>query len=898
MPLAVGTRIGPYEIVAPLGAGGMGEVYRARDPRLGRDVAIKALPAEFARDPERVARFEREAKLLASLSHPNVAGIHGLEEAEGHRYLVLEFVQGETLAARLARGPLPVGDAIEVCRQVAAGVEAAHEAGVVHRDLKPGNVMLRPDGAVKVLDFGLAKAGSPDPSDSGANLSASPTMAAVTTAGVILGTAAYMSPEQARGRWVDKRSDAWSFGCVLYECLTARQAFRGETVSDTIAAILRAEVDLGALPPATPARVRELIARCLCKDARDRLRDVGEARVLLGAVAAGEVPSGPVTTTASARRVPLGLAVSAAVALAAVAVTLTLLARPPAAPGPVRRLDLVANDIEMDWFFTPMLSPDGRRIAYIARNRVWVRDLGQLDPQAVAEVDGLTPLGWSSDSRSLLFNDRKKLWKVPVAGGAAVALCDVPGTGSVIGLAWSDDGKVAFSVWRGGMYQVTADGGAPALLFDIDPDEMVDFHAPSWLPNGDLLHVVHWKAQAESAGVRRAEVAVFADGKRIPIEGKFGGGNGMPTVTSTGQLLFGRRDAGAGIWAVPYDTRLRRTKGVARLVAAGAASISVSRDGTLLYMEGNDEQGPNELVWVDRSGRVIGTVGAAHPGLSNAVLSPDGRRIAFTVTQADRNEDIWVRDLARDLDTRITFAETRETFPQWLGLDRLTYLEFDRMQCRILAVNADGSGNGSVVAPPLGIGRQEAEFTRDGKSAIRIIDDEGRPRLRSAAILPDGSLGPPTPFLRARPEPEIDSAGLSSDGRLLAYATDDPGLPEVFVVRYPGGEGPWQVSSGGGRRPRWVMGQGELFYIGGGGPSRRAMFAVPVDPSKNPPIGTPVRLFDIDPRWLRAGEMPYDVTADGERLLMAREAEGLESRPKRMVLVQNWESELAKPDVP
>jgi hypothetical protein len=639
-----------------------------------------------------------------------------------------------------------------------------------------------------------------------------------------------------------------------------------------------------------------LIVRCLCKDARDRLRDIGEARVLLGAVAAGEVPATPAVPAARGRRVALGLAVSAAVALAAMA--LALFVRPPAAPGPVRRLDLVANDIEMDWFFTPMISPDGRRIAYIERNRVWVRDLEQLDPQAVAEVDGLSPLGWSPDSRVLLFSDRKKLWKVPVTGGAPVALCDVPGTGSVIGLTWSDDGNVAFSVWRGGMYQVAAGGGAPVLLFDIDPDEVVDFHAPSWLPNGDLLHVVHWKAQADSAGLPRPDLSVFADGKRIPVEGEFGGGNGMPTVTSTGWLLFVRRDASAGIWAVPYDGHRRHTKGTARLVAAGAASISVSREGTLLYMEGNDAQGPNELVWVDRTGRVIGTVGAAHPGLWNAVLSPDGRGIAFTVTQADGNDDVWVRDLARDLDTRITFSGARETSPKWLGPDRLAYLEIDRMLCRILAVNADGSGSGSVVAPPLGIGRQEADFAHDGKTAIRLIDDDGRPRLRSATVLPDGSLGAPTPFLRVEPEPEVDDACLSSDDRLLAYATNDPGLPEVFVVRYPGGEGPWQVSSGGGRRPRWAMGKGELFYIGGGGPSRRAMFAVPVDPSENPPIGTPDRLFDIDPRWLRAGEMPFDVTADGERVLMAREAAEVESRPNRMVLVQNWESELAKSEAP
>ena len=304
MALSPGTRLGPYEIVAPLGAGGMGEVYRARDGRLDRDVAIKALPDAFAEDPERLARFEREAKLLASLSHPNIAGIHGLEVAEGHRYLVLELVEGETLAARLARGPLPLDEAMDVCRQVAAAVEAAHDAGVVHRDLKPGNVMLRPDGTVKVLDFGLAKGAAAHGSSSDLHLSASPTMSyAATAAGVILGTAAYMSPEQARGKAVDRRTDIWSFGCVLYECLTARRVYEGETVSDMVARILEREPDWGALPATTPLQLRELLRRCLAKDMKQRLQAIGEARIALepGTLGLGGPSATAVTRTGPAQ---------------------------------------------------------------------------------------------------------------------------------------------------------------------------------------------------------------------------------------------------------------------------------------------------------------------------------------------------------------------------------------------------------------------------------------------------------------------------------------------------------------------------------------------------------------------------------------------------------------------
>jgi eukaryotic-like serine/threonine-protein kinase len=897
MALSAGTRLGSYEILGPLGSGGMGEVYRARDTRLERDVAIKALPAAFAQDPERVARFTREAKLLAAINHPNIAGIYGFEELDGSQYLILEFVEGETLAQRLSRGALPVEETIDVCRQIAVGLEAAHEAGVVHRDLKPGNVMLRPDGTVKVLDLGLAKAGSADSPAQSSDLSASPTIAAPpTAAGMILGTAAYMSPEQARGRAVDKRSDIWSFGCVLYECLTARQAFHGETVSDIIAAILKGDVNLGALPPSTPLGLRELIARCLCKDPRDRLRDIGEARVALGSIRPdGErkpaVPPPPVR-----RGVPVWAAASAALVLAAIAAGAALLFTPKPSPAPLRKLDLVATDIELDWFFTPQLSPDGSRIAYIAKNRVWVRALDQLEPRAVADVSGLTPLAWSPDSRMIVYNDGKQLRKVAVDGGAPIVICEVPGTGSVIGAAWSRAGTVAFAVWRGGMYQASASGGTPALLFDVNPAEAVDFHAPSWLPNGDLLYVVHWKDVGESLGERRLSLAVFDGTTRIPVPGDYGGSNPSPVVTASGKLLFLRRGANGGIWAVPYDVTRRRPTGEPRLVAPGAGSVSVADDGSLLYMEGQASEGPNELVWVDRAGKVVGTIGSPHPGLTGAALSPDGRRIAFSASRAG-NGDIWVHDLARGLDTRITFSDADEVLPQWVGSSRLTYTEADKTGARIIAVNADGSGSQRLLAPPAGSGGQEAQVAPDGKSAVRIVADGARRRLRSSAVLADGTLGPPAPFLKFQPEPDVADISLAPDGRLVAYATDDPGQPDVFVTRYPGGEGQWQVSNEGGRRPRWAGKAGELFYVSGSGPLRRQMVGVRINPSLDPPVGPSTRLFDIDPRWLRFGEIFYDVTPDGTRFLMVSEARDAVRRPPRMVLVQNWEAEFnAAPD--
>jgi len=895
MSLTPGTKLGPFEIVEPLGAGGMGEVYRARDPRLGRDVAIKALPPAFAQDPERLARFEREAKLLASLNHPNVAGIHGLEVVEGHRYLVLELVEGESLAQRLSRGALPIDDAIDVCRQVAAGVEAAHEAGVVHRDLKPGNVMLRPDGTVKVLDFGLAKAGGAGGGTaSDPNLSASPTMTyAATTAGMILGTAAYMSPEQARGRAVDKRSDVWSFGCVLYECLAARQAFHGETVSDLIASILKSDPDLSALPAATPARLRSLLGRCLCKDPRDRLRDIGEARVTLAATRADDDMVPPATAASALRGVPLWAALASALVVAVLAVVLTRQFGGSGARPPMRTFDLVADGIEMDWFFTPQLSPDGKQIAYIARNRIWVRNLEQLEPRAVADIDGIAPICWSPDARTLVFSDRKKLWRVPVENGVPSLICDVPGTGDVIGAACSPKGTLAFSVWRGGMYEVPLMGGSMRLLFENDPATVIDFHDPFWLPNGDLLHTIHWRSDRDTAGAMNLRLAVFDGKKQRMIPADLGRGISMPAVTPAGRLLYVRRDATPGVWAVPYDVGGRRVTGEARLVAAGAASFSLSRDGSLLYMEAGNEEALQQMVWVGRSGEVIEQVGFVHPGLSQMALSPDGRRVAFSVRKGG-NQDVWVHDLVRRIDTRITFSDADESGPQWISPSRIAYVEAVQMKTRILAANADGSGGQSVVAPAMGNWGQRVRFAPGSDRALRVVFENGKRRLRQATLLADGSLTPPAPLIQAQPEPDIEDARFSPDGQLVAYSTDDPGQPDVFLTRFPSGAGPWQVSSEGGRNPRWAKGGREVFYISGSGPSRRSMVSVAIDPAHDPPVGAATALFAIDPKWIRSGEMSYDLPPDGERLLAVREASGTAGRAQRMILVQNWESGLAK----
>jgi Tol biopolymer transport system component len=899
MPLASETRIGAYSILAPLGTGGMGEVYRAHDARLSRDVAIKALPPEFARDPERIARFEREARLLASLSHPNIGGIFGIEEAGGSRYLVLEFVEGESLADRLARGPLPPDDALDVARQIAAGLEAAHESGVVHRDLKPGNVMLTPSGGVKVLDFGLAKSDGADSRGSATDLASSPTVThARTQPGIILGTAAYMSPEQARGKPVDKRSDIWSFGCVLYQCLAGRQLFEGETVSDLIAKILQTEPDWSALPPATPARVRALLERCLTRDPRARLRDIGEARIALDEVVGATEPgsAGALPTRSGHGGVPVWATILGALLLATIVGLVALRVGRSSVPTPTRRLDLQATDIDQQWFIAPLLSPDGRHIAYTAKGHVWVRDLDRLAPVAVADVSEPSPVCWSPDSRSIVYRERTTLFKVTAQGGEPTALCGIPGTGNILGAAWGNSGTIAFSVWRGGMYRVSAGGGDASLLFDVDPATTIDYHCPSWLPNGDLLYVTHWKQQRDSTGKWQPGITIFDGKKQVMVSGNVGTNDeASPFLTRGGELLFLRGGTNAGIWAASFDLGQRRITGTPYLVAPGAASISLSQDGSLLYMEGAGTQ-TSELVWLDRTGKAIEALGRGHPRLAGPRLSPDGRRVAFSA-DVDGTQAIWVRDLVRGTETRLTFGDKNDIAPEWFPSgNRIAYAEVQGIQGRILSLNADGAGEPDEVAPPATLGGMVLEMTSimvapDGRSAIRVLTEGGHSRMRMGPVLSAGTLGPVVPVIRTRPEPDLGQPRISPDGRLLAYVTDNPGASAVFLTRFPSANGKWEVGTDGGRSPRWARTTGELFYLAGVGAAPRSLVMAEVHSDQDPPLGGITKLFDLDTATI---DGDFDVSPDGRRFLFSRYTKTESDAARRMVLVENWHAEFKK----
>ena len=656
MPLSAGTRLGPYEILSALGAGGMGEVYRARDTKLDRAVAIKILPEAFAADTERIARFQREAKTLASLNHPNIAHIHGLEESDGVRALVMELVEGEDLAQRIERGAIPPDEALPIAKQVTDALEAAHEQGIIHRDLKPANIKVRPDGTVKVLDFGLAKAMEPTGVAS-PSVSQSPTITtpAMTQAGMILGTAAYMSPEQARGKPVDKRADIWAFGCVLYEMLTGKRAFGGEDVSLTLADVMKGEADWQALPATLPPGIRTVLTRCLQKDPKQRLRDIGDVRLALD----GAFERAPSQTSATvilasstwSRGLPWA---TAAVAVAA-AVAGWSVRQPP--PTPVTRFE-----IELRRTITSgagnnrrelALSPDGRSLVYVegerSTSRLMRRDIDQLAPTAIAGSEQQEPTMpfFSPDGGTVGFLSQRTgaLMKIPIAGGTPVTLSErLENRAPPSGATWLPDGTIVHNA-AGGLWRVPATGGAPILLLETG----VFAAGPMALPGGRavLFHV-----GGAGGGEASLEALVLSSGERRKIvSGR------DPFYVPTGHLVFAR--ANGSLWAAPFDVdRLTITREPTplsltafRLSSVASAQFSVAANGSLAYVPGESQAGTGSggiLAWVGRNGAATPVID--EPGVYDYPrLSPDESRIAFS------QNDIWVWDLRRGSRTRLTF---------------------------------------------------------------------------------------------------------------------------------------------------------------------------------------------------------------------------------------------------
>jgi eukaryotic-like serine/threonine-protein kinase len=624
----------------------MGEVYRARDSKLNRDVAIKVLPEAVAEDAERLARFQREAQVLASLNHPHIAAIYGLEKTGNVEALVLELVGGETLAERVGAGPLPVDEALAIARQIADALEAAHEKGIVHRDLKPANVKVTTESKVKVLDFGLAKALSGDASSP--DVSHSPTLTAqATQAGVVIGTAAYMSPEQARGKAVDKRADIWAFGAVLYEMLAGSKAFEGETVSDTLAAVLRADIDWSRLPPQTPPAVRGVLRSCLDRDPKHRLRDIGDARIALedltstGRSAAEGADAPPVAVRRPAWP---WLAALIAALLAGTAAGRFALSPRHAAARPVR-FEISAGRVS-----SAAISPDGRQLAIASGGKLRVRDFARLEIREIEGTDGAVRPFWSPDSRTIAFGAHGKLWKVLAEAGTPSAICELASGlwDDDAGGAWLADGTIVFSNGNTGLWQVSAQGGDPVEVLKPDPKQELDFHTASALPDGrSVVYVIH--RATEGAGA--TTLGVWSGGKaRLMFESK-GQNLDDPVYSPSGHILFARSPTNAGVWALPFSLKTLAATGEAFLVSPGTRGPSVASDGTLVVLPPRRRR-PDNLTWTDRDGKILGHVD--EPRLRGAAsVSRGGDRIAAAEV-SDGKWDIWLYDLRRNTRSRLT----------------------------------------------------------------------------------------------------------------------------------------------------------------------------------------------------------------------------------------------------
>ncbi len=857
-----GSRLGPYEIAAAIGAGGMGEVFRARDTKLGRDVAIKVLPAAFAQDAERVSRFRREAQLLASLNHPNIAAIYGLEEADGILAIALELVEGEDLAEKLKRGPVPVDEAIAVAKLIAEALEEAHEKGIVHRDLKPANVKLTPDGKVKVLDFGLAKAwsGEGPGATSSADFSRSPTLAHTgTAAGLILGTAAYMSPEQARGKAVDRRADIWAFGVVLYEMLTGRRLFDGETVTDVLAAVVRQEIGWEALPAATPASVRRLLARCLDRDPRQRLRDIGEGRVALGAPEqAGPADRGGAASGAAARSARFWPGFAIACLLAGVAMGALLASRWRASSSKetdrqARAIVLAAQGRRL--FDSQAISPDGRFVAYTASGVLFIRNLGELEAREVKDSRDVHGLFWSPRSDAVGYATDAALFKVPVSGDKPVELCRLAG-GVFTGGSWSAAKGIVFTLaranWDGDVLQVSEAGGEPETFTRADPAKRERRLAhPHFLPDGrTILYSV------VTLDSNEGEVAIERDGVRT-LAG-LGNGSVQPAYSPTGHIVFSRGlPMEQALWALPYSLEQRVPTGEAVRIVASGSEASVAADGTLVYSQRRPDL--EQLVWVDRAGALQKTLGEpVPPGMVAPAVSADGRRVAV----GSPGRELVVLDAERGVATPLT-GETGVFAPEWLpGGHELAYTSRTGLRKR----RADGSGEPRTLIDRAGA--TGVSLSRDGSMGVfYVVDPESGRDLWAFA-----TDKPSEPFTLLRTPANEALPRISPDEKLVAYQSDASGRWEVYLQPFPRGDGRWQVSAEGGHSPMWNPSGGELFYAAG---DALMAVAVAVTPGADVRVGVPRRLFSAEAAGTRlalpaAIERLYAVGPDGRRFVVVR----------------------------
>jgi serine/threonine-protein kinase len=881
-----GARIGPYEIVSPLGRGGMGEVYRARDARLQRDVAVKLLPASVAADPDRLARFTREAQLLATLNHPNIGAIYGVEESAAGAALVLELVEGPTLADRIAQGPLALDDATAIARQIADAVESAHEQGIIHRDLKPANIKLRPDGTVKVLDFGLAKtmAASAASGSAALDAAASPTLTAHATAdGLILGTAAYMAPEQARGRAVDRRADIWALGVVLFEMLAAERPFGGETVSEMLAAIIKDPPSWSALPSTIPAPLRALLTRMLEKDPRRRLRDIGDARLALEELAAGggEAIAGgpaasPARTSSWGRLVPWGIAL---LAVAAAAVFASQAARTPASEPPLLKFTLPMTDEAFERTALPAISPDGRHVVFAKGGQLWVRSLHELEPRQLAGTTGAQFPFWSPDSRQIAYLTTTALWRVGIDGSQPVQITTYRFSkgGRTPGGVWRTDDTIVFApaATGSGLMSASIQGGEFTEFYARDPKVEGDFHRPSLLPDGRSLvfAVDHIDRGTDTIGL-------LVDGRRKDILTLKGESLESPAYSPTGHILYHRETTTPGIWALPFSIDRLEPTGAPFLVAAQGSYPSVASNGTLIYAD-DSISGMATLAWTDvQTGVMEPAMREQFPGITHPRLSPNGRYVTAVVQWPGLGQVVIVSDLQRGTHVRLGDRADSSSRPAWWDDQRVLFARNDGVSQEIVMRAANGSGGETVVTPGV-----QPSIAAGRLVFPKIVPGSGGDLYH--LLLPSGDAPGKPELLQHLPVHEWEPA-LSPDGALLAYSSGDAGQSEVILRTYPDASGQWQVSSSGGSLPVWSRTGDAIYYKDPPG----QIFRVAVRSKPSMTLGAPQLVPRPASLVARVG---FDVAPDGRRLLMVREVRTDEQRRTALAVVQNWSAAFRKP---
>jgi serine/threonine-protein kinase len=875
--LAEGQTLGPYRVDRRIGRGGMGEVYRARDVRLGRDVALKILPQHLARDLDRVARFEREARALASVSHPGIGAIFDVYEQPGTVALVLELVDGPTLADRVAAGALGVDTVIAIARQLVDALEAAHEAGIVHRDLKPANVKIAADGAVKVLDFGLARAVSDD--EGVAAAAALPTITTILYPGVVLGTAPYMSPEQARGHRVDHRADIWAFGCVLFEMLSGERAFTGDTTNDILAKVLERPPDLERLPPSTPQPLLRLIDRCLQKDARRRLGYIGDARHDLDEALADRVAKPPPRRTAS-RLKPARIVGALALVVGALALFSFVRLRPNP-PRSVRQLAVpvpAGQEIVIGRVPSLELSRSGDVLVYRAREngviRLFVRRLDELEAKAIPGTEDGTGHAVSPDGQWVAFGRDGQLLKALLSGGSPVVLAEAQGG---LEVTWESNDSIIFSSGQTqSLFRVSDSGGKPEPLTRPDASRGERSHgSPTVSADGTIAFTI--------ASDDRSVVAVTdRSGREITIltEGR------QPRFLSDDLIVFARQ---YGLWAARYDSRRRALSsdpvpvldGIERSTLTAQLQYALAGDGTLLYVPDSGDSKRESLIWRDRQGKEE-SVEIEGRGFVRFALSPDATRLALAVSE-NEDRDVWIFDRARKALSRLTFDRAAESAPVWSPDGASIAYRSDVDGGGVMLQAADGSGTPRrLTRAAAGTYHIPYAFTRDRKHVlfvefrdysdqnILMVSSDGAGRSESVLTGPAAETRP----------------ALSPDGRWMAYQSDESGRSEVYVRPWPDvSRAKWQVSTGGGTAPLWRRDGGELFFASSDG-----IMGAEVESSDGFRTGVPSRLFALEGPLDRFGAL-FDVSADGRQVLLVRANRSQPVAPG-LRLVTHWDEVL------